>query len=1197
MTRDEAFKSCLDYFHGDELAANVTVDKYLLRDENGEYLEKDLADIFDRNIREILRIEERYSDNKLNEYELKELFNGHYAILQGSPLYGLGNPYARTTLSNCYVVESPQDSMSGIMNSAKELANLFKSRGGCGINLSTLRPEGAKVANSARISTGAWSFASLFSDVTKAVGQCIAEDQLVLTKRGLVRIQDVTTQDFVWTKDGWVSVVKTYKNGIKDIYELTDKNGYSIKTSIDHKFISLDDNRNMIEAPLKELKTGDKIVLIPGTDAKEKGPRDLGLLRGEDYTIEIKTQSGYKNYVKDNQNAAFVLGCLLGFSHLHPIKLSEDGFFEMYFLVSRKAVAAVVSEFLRKNFDVEVIMYQTGNKLFIRVDDPGFISFVKELGFVREDNEHNLPHIPDVFMTGRRVIQAAFVCGFIETHRMFYPRGCLFNAYLFPNEKLAKDFMQILMSFGVVLVNLRFKSGFWRATLPSGSMWTRMLKFFNFTDFKPITAHKRLKKEILELSKNPIQRDGVTTPFKNPNSSQKFMSVNKFESDDLVKPCLNAMVLSEVASVHFVGQKETYDLELESEHLFYCNGYYVHNSGRRGALMEALHIKHPDAAKFITCKANKTAVTSANISVLLSDEFMNAVKNNESEFVQQWPVDSSNPTFTKVSNPKDLWTVFIKSNIASAEPGALFWDRMTSFTPNASYDRFKPICVNPCAEVGMAANSNCRLMSINLLSFVINPYTEDSIFDFEKFRKFVKRCVFVLDDLVDLDLEKMIELSNTQEKDVQELWEKFIDQTIRGREIGLGTHGLADCLAALGIIYGSEQSREYLEVIYHDYCFSAYEASRELAETRKPFAAYNAELERDNKFFEGRPELMGPRRNISLLTSAPTGSISILHQVSSGIEPIYKRSYVRRRKVDKEKSVFTSEDGQFFEENIVYHHAVSKCMDVLNDKANEYINKYFVESHDIDPLEKIKMMAVIQKYNDHSISQTLNLPKGVSFDVVSNTYMLAWELGLKGLTVYVDGSREGILVSHDKPEPQETLKERPASLPCDIHHTTINGEKWIVFVGLHEKKPYEIFCGLQEYIELSPKIKNGVITRTKTKKSERGIYDLVVFGGQPNQIIIQDIVNTFKNEEHMILGRMISLALRTSGKLAYITEQLQKDDGSDFMSYNRVLSRILKKYIKDGEKPESGKCSECGGALVYQEGCPVCMNCGFTKCG
>lgn len=401
----------------------------------------------------------------------------------------------------------------------------------------------------------------------------------------------------------------------------------------------------------------------------------------------------------------------------------------------------------------------------------------------------------------------------------------------------------------------------------------------------------------------------------------------------------------------------------------------------------------------------------------------------------------------------------------------------------------------------------------------------------------------------------------------------------------------------MGMVYGSDKSKDLTRLIYSDLCRYSYYASKELAVTRGAFLAYDEDAEKDNKFFEVHDWLRGRRRNISLLTSAPTGSISILHQVTSGIEPVFKRSYTRRRKVNKDQSTFTSEDGQHFEENTVYHHSIVKCKEILGEASKEYIEKYFVESHDIDPLKKVELLAIIQENIDHSISSTLNLPKGVPFEVVSDIYMLAWKLGLKGLTIYVEGSREGILVS----EPEEKLnskgiKERPNSLKCDIHHTTIKGEKWIVCVGLLDDKPYEVFCGLQSCLEVNNKFKHGSLIRKPNKKEERSIYDLVLLSGE-DEIVIPDIVKTFKNKEHMVLGRMISLSLRQGGKLAFITEQLLKDSDSDFLSYNKVLSRILKKYIVDGEKPESGSCPECGGTMVYQGGCPICNSCGFSKCG
>lgn len=1195
MNRDEVYKSCLQYFNGDSLAADVVVDKYLLTDNSGSFLEKDLRDVFERNIKEILRIESGYQDNWVSRDDLEEMFFNRYAILQGSPLYGLGNPYAKTTLSNCYVVDSPRDSISGIMDSAKELANLFKSRGGCGIDISTLRPEGSKVSNSAKISTGAWSFAGFYSDVTKTIGQCIEENQLVLTRRGTSKIKDIRPGDFVWTREGWVEVLNVVCNGVKDVYEIGEHNGYTIQTSLDHKFLSFD-NFNIIEKPIENFAIGEKILMFPGTTETEK-PVEGGFARELSTFFEVRTKSGFESAIKSSENAAFVFGLFLGLSYFKKMELTEDGYMQFQFQRGRKYLVNFLSHFLKQNFNLDTIVFNLGKQQMIRVQDDDFIEFLKKQNFLTSENSES-PVIPNFVLAMPRNAQIAYLSGFFETCRMKAPVLMRKEHFIFPNKKFAEDVMALLMSFGVMVINLKFcKSvGYWRFTIPKGGMSRRFLRFLVATTGCGKFIHSTFgEKYYTERWLKSRGRDKLMTTSLDFNFKQRLVSVETFDSCERYKEVnKNPLIISKLSSIRYVGKKNTYDLVLEKEHLFYCQGFYVHNSGRRGALMAAMHVQHSDAEKFMTCKLDKKKGTASNISIKFDDEFMRAVIN-DSEYTQKWPINSASPKYFKTIKAKELWKVFVEANIASAEPGALFWDKMSSYTPNASYDRFKPICVNPCAEVGMAANSNCRLMSINLLSFVENQYMSSAYFNYDKFDFCVKKCVVVLDDLVDLDLEKMRELAQTDERDVTELWEKFIEQTVRGREIGLGTHALADCLAALGLRYGHEECYCTVEDIYRHLVLAAYQSSQNLAKTRGTFPEYSEILERDNLFINSKEGLSGPRRNISILTSAPTGSISILHQVSSGIEPIYKTKYVRRRKVDADKATFVAADGQMFEEHTVYHHAVQQAIDVLGDSHQEYIDKYFIESHKIDPIDKVKMVAIIQSHIDHSISQTVNFPKGVSFDVVSNMYIEAWKSGLKGLTIYVEGSREGVLVS-EKEKSVDTFEERPESLVCDIHHTTIHGEKWVVFVGLLKNKPYEVFCGLQEYIEISPKIKTGVIVKRKTKKAERGIYDLLAFPGQPNEIVIHDIVNTFKNEEHMVLGRMVSLSLRQGGKIAYVCEQLQKDDNSDFMSYNRVIARILKKYVQDGEKPEDGRCKECGGILVYQEGCPVCLNCGYTKC-
>ena len=634
----------------------------------------------------------------------------------------------------------------------------------------------------------------------------------------------------------------------------------------------------------------------------------------------------------------------------------------------------------------------------------------------------------------------------------------------------------------------------------------------------------------------------------------------------------------------------------------------IGQNGRRGALMITMDVRHPDIENFVTMKHDLTKVTGANVSIKISDDFMEAVQKKET-FNLQYPVGSETPTVTKEVDASALWDTIVESATKTAEPGLLMWGNIEKTLPAECYSDvgYKTICTNPCAEIPLSAYDSCRLISLNLKHLVDNPFTPEAEFNFKKFAEVVKVGMRLSDDLVTLEAEKLegiLDACDTE--DEVELWAKLKTAALNGRRTGLGTHGLADALARLQLPYDSQDAIEVVSSIYATLRNEAYRESVILGRERGAFAVYDSSKEVDHEFLKELPSdiraLMHEygRRNISILTNAPTGSVSIMSQTSSGLEPVFRNSYVRRRKLETaeySEDDFIDELGDHWKEFEVFHHNVQEYFDATGKNT---LPEFFTESDQIDWLRRIEIQAAIQKNIDHAISSTINLPKGTSTDVVSELYLEAWKQGLKGVTIYVDGSRTGVLVTNEDASsevfPQHAAPKRPEVVECDIHHTTIKGEKWVVLVGLMDEKPYEVLAGEASMIEIPKRYVKGTLSKThfKTKNNR---YDLT-FGYNGDSITVKDVVKAFDNPTDAAFTRMISLGLRHGAEVKFMVEQLQKDKESDMFSFSKCIARILKSYIKDGEVPSDKMCTECSSdALVYQDGCVTCTACGYAKCG
>ena len=673
----------------------------------------------------------------------------------------------------------------------------------------------------------------------------------------------------------------------------------------------------------------------------------------------------------------------------------------------------------------------------------------------------------------------------------------------------------------------------------------------------------------------------------------------------------------------------------------------VAQDGRRGALMLSVSIKHPDSESFIDAKMTEGKVTGANVSVKLDDEFMQAAVEGK-PYTQQYPIDSPNPMVSKEIDASALWKKIVHNAWKSAEPGVLFWDTIIrESVPDCYADLgFRTVSTNPCGEIPLCPYDSCRLLAINLYSYVVNPFTPEAYFDFDLFKKHVALAQRIMDDIIDLELEKIERILEKIDSDPESmevkgserhLWEKIYHKSGLGRRTGVGITAEGDMLAAVGLRYGTEEATEFSEKVHKTIALEAYRSSVNMAKERGAFEIYDAEREKNNPFInrlkEADPELYEEmkkygRRNIACLTIAPTGTTSLMTQTTSGIEPVFMPVYKRRRKVNPNDANvhvdFVDETGDAFEEYVVFHHKFLTWMKIngydpdkryTQEEIDELVEKspyYKATSNDVDWLMKVKMQGRIQKWVDHSISVTINLPNNVSEDLVNQLYVEAWRSGCKGCTVYRDGSRAGVLIStkkKDKKEeeeecrckPPQVVEVRPKVLEADVVRFQNNKEKWVAFVGLLDGRPYEIFTGLQddeEGIVLPKSVTSGRIIKSYDEDGTKH-YDFQFENKRGYKMTIEGLSEKF-NKEYWNYAKLISGVLRWRMPIEQVIKlvgSLQLDS-ENINTWKNGVERALKKYVQDGTEAKGVKCPNCGHeTLVYQEGCLICKTCGSSRCG
>tara|TARA_R110002049_G_scaffold307720_2_gene509225 strand:+ start:60674 stop:63229 length:2556 start_codon:yes stop_codon:yes gene_type:complete len=804
----------------------------------------------------------------------------------------------------------------------------------------------------------------------------------------------------------------------------------------------------------------------------------------------------------------------------------------------------------------------------------------------------------------------------------------------------------------------------------------------NIYELTPNDMHRRIAKELARVEKkyaNPLSENdifnlikdfkyivpqgspmaGIGNPYQIASLSNCFVIGNSGESDsyggvmkidqeqvqlmkrrggvghDLshIRPKGSAVKNSALTSTGIVPFMERYSNSTRE----------VAQDGRRGALMLSVSINHPDSEDFINAKLEQGKVTGANVSVRIDDGFMKAVKNG-TQYVQKYPIFSPEPKVSKAIDANALWKKIVHNAWKSAEPGILFWDTIINESvPDCYADLgYKTVSTNPCGEIPLCPYDSCRLLAINLFSYVENPFTKEAAFNFTLFKKHVAAAQRIMDDIIDLELEKIDNILKKIDADPEldevkaterNLWVNIQTKAKEGRRTGVGITAEGDMLAALGIQYGSEAGNAFSLEVHKTIAIEAYRGSVHLAKDRGAFTIFDAEREKNNPFIQRLKEadsqlyyemLEYGRRNIALLTIAPTGTTSLMTQTTSGIEPVFMPVYKRRRKVnpnDKEVRVdFVDEVGDSWEEYVVFHHKFKQWMEVngmdssknlSQDEIDTLIKKspyYKATSNDVDWLSKVRMQGAIQKWVDHSISVTINLPNDVSEELVGDLYLKAWEVGCKGVTVYRDGSRSGVLISNDEKKEEKNQDiltsfpvKRPQILEADVVRFQNNKEKWIAFIGLIDDKAYEVFTGLtddEDGILIPRWVNSGLIIKNRNQDGSSR-YDFQYENKRGYKTTIEGLSHKF-NPEYWNYAKLISSTLRHGmpiDKIVDLINSLQLDSESINTWKNGVV-RALKRYVEDGTHAKGQQCDNCKSEnLIYQEGCLTCKDCGSSKCG
>jgi ribonucleoside-diphosphate reductase alpha chain len=1172
FTFDDAFKTSVEYFDGDELAAKTFLDANALKDVNGNFLENSPIMMHRRMAREFARIEKGKFKSALSEKEIFDLFDKFkYLIPQSSPMTGIGNNLQILSLSNCVHGES-----------------------------------------------------------------------MVFTQnRGLIAMKDIQIGDFVLThKNRFKRVLKHWSNGIKETY--------TVYRSFSNKIVNIRNEKEMSRflsiTPEHKVLT-DEEGWISIDEYKNKQHKKLKSPKFE-YGGDIPElfPVGKGRHIFVDVDFMWILGIYLAEGAIKTKDNSKGTYFTLN--LNEDEYIDKINKFSEKIFGHSAWTQKWEGYNFVQINifELEFSNLIFNLcncGF----NKKRLPEwIFGLNDNLKKALLDGFLCGDGTNYETIDDN---YNFFAIANPTLAYELGLLARSIGK---NVRFNF------LNNG----KLIK----NQTVSTTIHNN--EEFIRVIKSPVKVEVFDMQVEDDNSfvAGDIICHNCFVIESpqdsygaIMRADEHLVQLSKrrggvgvnLSNLRPSGTPTTNAARTSTGIVSFAERYSnsireVGQNGRRGALMEMLNIHHPESViipndedpswsnpakvilkgnpekgerdietlscyynpnklDFISMKLNRKLITGANVSVILTNEFLNAVKN-KTNYQQRFPVDSATPVIKKDVNALKAWKKIIHMAWQSAEPGLIFWDRMKNYNAIDCYKDagFETICTNPCGEIPLCAYDSCRLMVVNLLSFVNNPFTKNSKFDFELFKKYVAIGQRLMDDLIDLEIEQIDKIINKIKKDPEtsdiksvelNLWIKIREKAVQGRRTGLGITAFADMLAALNIKFDSKNAINFTDEVMMAFKHSAFNSSCEMAKELGAFPVWNWNIEKNSEFLlqiktenEDLYKKISKygRRNIGCLTLAPTGTPSIFAQTSSSGEPVYSLTYTRRKKINpgdiNSKVDFVDGKGDSWQHFTVYHTPLKKWMEInkTNDISKSPWNKCCAS--DIDWKQRVLLQSIIQKHIDHSISSTVNLPSSVSEDDVAIIYETAWKNGCKGITVYRDGCRSGVLIKGTSPSNNITKTKaikRPTELTGKIYALNYKNDKIYV-----ENDPYEIFTG----VNFRHKIDSS---DGKIIKQKRHHY---LF--KSNDGAEYHLTNGHSDDSANALTRMISCALRHGSDITFICDQLEKTEG-DLMSFSKVIARVLKKHIKNSSI-SSESCPECATKLVYQNGCKSCLQCGFSAC-
>lgn len=1148
---------------------------------------------------------------------------------------GLDKKGVKSSLSNCYVL-AVDDSIESIYKTCADMARTYSYGGGVGIDISKLRPRGAKVNNTAKETTGAVSFMPTFDTVTGTIGQCIDGEALVITEDGVKTLKDVKIGDKVYTKNGFVKVINKINQGTRATKKVTTKFGYEINATEDHPFITCNENNPLKTQELKEFNIGDDIVVMGGKNLKQKYVKldtDIELPKHKNVNQYGECGERVHNLYKDCTLPEFIderLGYILGY-------MSGDGYTDKTNVSvtcnsTDDLIISKIKKYTKEIFDVECTIKDRHTYQILTIGR-------KEIKLFFEKNEINKPkteylRVPKLIFESPSSVQVAYLSGLMDSDGYVSTSRNLYRITTV-NHEFAVD-IQRLLSINGVTSKIQYDT-------PKNPKW----KTKNNVTIIGCVNKQRLQNNLTESIKVTTKevglgRDGIISPYtsKSVGSSRtmihNYIPAKGFISINCLERLINEgvyqgeiLIKDNILNIEDSGEREVYDITLESENMFWCNGFYVHNCGRRGALMISISVNHPDVYEFVDIKANTDSINNANISIRVNDDFMRAVDENK-DYLLHWPCDmtinekeleaipeygvltkvdtASGPVYLKKIKARDLFNKLVKNNWDYAEPGILYWDRIENYHLMSKDPDFKYAGVNPCAEEPLNNGSSCLLGSCNLYLYV----KDNGEFDYQEFDKDCRIATKALNDI-------QMEGTPLHPLQIQK------ESAKKYRQIGFGLFDLGGALIKMGIRYGSEEAQAVAEKITHTMLIAAFEKSCDLNDELGIHAIYDHMFE--SEFYKTRVEPFIAEKykgkyplNSQLLTIAPTGTIStMINATSGGGEPMFALSYTRNTKSIGEKAY------KVYPQAVLdYYHGNVDAIDENN------MPDFFITAGQLDPMERVKMQAALQKNIDASISSTVNLNEKTTVEDVYNIYMEAWKNGLKGITIFRDNCKRAAILTTSS-QPQSDVKfntidapKRPKTLEADFYQVKVNGENFRIFVGLYDGKPYELFAMPCAECERIPNHK-GKITRIKKRvyqyESDYITIDNIAIDldkdydifGEIDKIsdivnegkslkksdveIVKDSVYNIKNwsekREYRNVALHISGNLRTGMRLEDIIK-LEEKCNDNIVSFNKAVSRVLSKYLKEVET--SDKCPECGSELRQEGGCVMCPNCGWSRC-